>query len=136
MKKIDKLLVDIYSEYRPITEEEYIKNKMENKTTIFDTNISNQLSSIHFNDKPFAKIDEILEGSPAELAGLQNNDLLLSFGKVSTDINDIPNVVKEFINKPILLNVRRNNENIQCHITPTNWLGRGLLGCHIVKYTA
>jgi S1-C subfamily serine protease len=133
MKQIDILLVDIYSEYKPLTEEEYLKNKMENKT-IFDANITNQLSSIRFNEKPFAKVDEILEGSPAELAGLQDNDILLSFGKVSNDINDIPSVVKEFINKPILLNIRRNNENIQCHITPTSWLGRGLLGCHILKY--
>ena len=85
--------------------------------------------------KPIAKIDMILKGSPAEAAGLLNDDLLLRFGSVdcniSNPLNAIPAIVKNYINGKVELLVRREGREIALQLEPKTWEGRGLLGCHL-----
>jgi 26S proteasome non-ATPase regulatory subunit 9 len=91
------------------------------------------------NTRPFAKVDEILPGSPAYEAGLVDGDELLQFGRVTAVVNQaldaIPGVVRENVNLPIQIVVRRNGISVSLHITPKSWGGRGLLGCHLSPLT-
>lgn len=88
--------------------------------------------------RPIAIIDEILPGSPADEATLQDGDLLLEFGTVNCSLgseamNRLPDLVRQNVNRPIKLKVSRqpNKEDIiEVEITPKSWGGRGLLGCH------
>lgn len=86
--------------------------------------------------KPIAKLDEVLAGSPAAEGGVQENDLLLSFGPVnassgSSPLNGIPDVVRQNVNQPINLVVKRGTDVVSLQIVPKTWSGRGLLGCHL-----
>jgi len=130
------------------------------KTTTPSTTLTSPASI--FRATPcMAHIDEILDGSPAQAAGLRDQDELLAFGSVRCDdangraaaLNLIPSVVRGAVNMPIPLVVRRQGEIlgsyssslflIPCNsssphsplaelsITPTAWGGRGLLGCHL-----
>lgn len=93
----------------------------------------------------FALIDEILAGSPAQEAGIQDGDELLTFGTVTADtvdaLNSIPAIVGANVNCAIAIEVRRRltNDGVQTattvvlklSLTPKPWGGRGLLGCHL-----
>ena len=93
---------------------------------------------------PFAKVDQVFEGSPAEKAGLKVEDLILEFGQVthSTLVNlseDLVKVVQDSVNKECPVKVlrkinNRETEEVSLKITPSNWNGNGLLGCHIIKH--
>jgi 26S proteasome non-ATPase regulatory subunit 9 len=85
---------------------------------------------------PIAKLDEILSGSPASHAGIQENDDLVQFGHIQASdpkaFASIAKLVGESVSKPIKLIVRRNKtEIIEITLTPQPWGGRGLLGCHL-----
>jgi 26S proteasome regulatory subunit N4 len=85
---------------------------------------------------PFAKLDEVQEGSPAMLAGVCNNDLLISFGSVDigtlNSMNVIPSEVAKFKNKPMDIVVLRQTVTHSLVLTPSVWSGRGLIGCHLI----
>lgn len=87
---------------------------------------------------PFAKLDEILDGSPAKEANIEDGDLLLSFGHVSASADQdamslIPGVVRDNLNEPIILTVikAKTGKIETMTIIPKAWGGRGLLGCHL-----
>ena len=87
---------------------------------------------------PIARIDEILAGSPASVAGLKNGDLLLRFGRVDSRTPDvlgaIPQVLRESVGTSLVVLVERpgNPEtNLSLTLTPRVWSGRGQLGCHL-----
>lgn len=84
---------------------------------------------------PIAKIDEILHESPSAEAGLVDGDLLLSIGNIDYRVSDplsmIPKIVHDNANSAIPLVVRRGEDIIEVTLTPHQWSGRGLLGCHL-----
>jgi 26S proteasome regulatory subunit N4 len=84
---------------------------------------------------PIATIDEILPESPSAEAGLVDGDMLLSMGnidyKVSNPMSAIPKLVFDNANSAIPLVIRRGEEVIELSLTPHQWSGRGLLGCHL-----
>ena len=112
---------------------------------------SSASTTISLSSKGFAIVDEILEGSPAFIAGLRDGDELLSFGPVNSlthePIPSVPAVVGKNINQPIPITVRRKQGGggvggggmgesaamvlLSLSITPMTWDGRGLLGCHL-----
>jgi len=100
--------------------------------------------------KPFAMVNSVAEGSPAQQAvcsfsafvycstlseteqGLLQGDYLLKFGNISTDNSDklraLPPLVASMENRPIMLLIRRNAQDIDMSLVPRKHNGRGLLG--------
>lgn len=97
---------------------------------------SSQLST---SSKPFAKINEIHESSPASKAGLHLNDIIVKIGPVNhdnhRDLQEVAVVVQRaFMNKQkVDFLIERESERISVTVTPGYWSGNGILGCRIVK---
>ncbi|BGP32781.1 putative 26S proteasome regulatory subunit [Rhodotorula toruloides] len=91
--------------------------------------------------KPFVKVDAVAPGSPADAAGLKRNDLLLALESVVASNHDNLRAVAALVGRSegvaLGVTVRREGETVKLSLTPRGgWGGRGLLGCHIVPYTA
>lgn len=86
---------------------------------------------------PFAKLDEVQDSSPAMLAGICNDDLLISFGTVDIStakgnpMGAIPSEVTKNTNKVMEVVVLRGTTIHSLSLTPCPWTGRGLIGCHL-----
>lgn len=106
------------------------------------TNNSNATSTtLSTNLRPFAKINAVASHSPAQTAGLQEDDLVLRFGDIGLDSPDgftqLAKVVPEAAaaHSSIEIVVQRGNGVTQTlKLQPRPWEGRGLLGCHIVPF--
>ncbi|BGO92104.1 hypothetical protein NBRC10512_000835 [Rhodotorula toruloides] len=91
--------------------------------------------------KPFAKVDAVAPGSPADAAGLKRDDLLLALESVVASNHDNLRAVAALVGRSegvaLSVTVRREAQTMRLSLTPREgWGGRGLLGCHIVPYTA
>lgn len=93
--------------------------------------------------RPFARVNSVEPQSPAFLAGLAENDLILRFGNISLEecsdpmrsVGEIvPKAAAEMSSIPLLVN-RNTTEVVTIQLEPKPWAGRGLLGCHIVPYS-
>lgn len=99
----------------------------------------------------FAVIDEVAPGGPAETAGLRVGDEVLVFGgislralvTVSSALGALPGLLREHEGKPVVVAVSRavgeaqgegggEREMVEASLTPQQWSGSGLLGCHVV----
>ncbi|KAE8228492.1 hypothetical protein CF326_g6571 [Tilletia indica] len=91
--------------------------------------------------KPFAQINSVTPGSPADQAGLRQGDLVLSFAGLATSeaddaspapsLSDLPPLVLE--SRQIEVIVRSGAETRVLQLTPSSGAGhRGLLGCHLL----
>lgn len=112
-------------------------------------------------EAPFAKVNSVVAGSPAETAGLCVGDSITKFGWVDWTNHERLSRVAEVVSHnegvhgvlptnrrrtladvtqvPITVKALRPNasggpaETVQMQLTPQrNWGGRGLLGCHLV----
>ncbi|TKY86230.1 hypothetical protein EX895_005055 [Sporisorium graminicola] len=86
---------------------------------------------------PFAKVNSVAEGSPAQTAGLIQGDHIVRFGSVTADDPKglaalaAPGVVVDGTGIQIV--VARHGESVRLTLTPrAGWGGRGLLGCHLL----
>ncbi|XP_045134617.1 26S proteasome non-ATPase regulatory subunit 9-like [Portunus trituberculatus] len=90
------------------------------------------------NFEPFAKVDHVMPGSPANMAGLQEGDLLSKFGSVTAEnfcnLTNVAAVVQHSVNSAIQVRVQRGGDSITLSLTPRQWSGRGLLGCNLLPY--
>ena len=88
--------------------------------------------------KPFYLVDSIFNGSPAQEAGLKSGDLVIQFGSMVNENKSpqlLQEIVKTSINKPIPVTIKRNPEGfLGLQLTPKQWSGKGLLGCHLTPY--
>ncbi|KAH7337002.1 hypothetical protein B0J17DRAFT_665794 [Rhizoctonia solani] len=91
---------------------------------------------------PFARVDGVAPGSPAQQAGLQREDLILAFGSLTarsfsnSSLQPLAQLVTSHENRQLAVKVRRDGSEISLDFTPrSGWGGRGMLGCHIVPYT-
>jgi len=84
--------------------------------------------------QPFALIDEVFTGSPAQEAGMHEGDLLLKFGTVDhsnhRNLVAIVDVVSNNIGQVIHVKIERDGAQTDLQLTPHSWGGRGLVGCH------
>ncbi|OCK84865.1 26S proteasome non-ATPase regulatory subunit 9 [Lepidopterella palustris CBS 459.81] len=94
-------------------------------------------------EAPFAKVNSVMPGSPAESAGLQVGDNITKFGAVDwtnhEKLSKVAEVVSQNEGLPIVVKALRPRsaggrpEQVQMQLTPRrNWGGRGLLGCHLL----
>ncbi|ORX60488.1 putative 26S proteasome non-ATPase regulatory subunit [Hesseltinella vesiculosa] len=86
---------------------------------------------------PFAKVNAVAPDSPASMAGLQRNDLIVQFGTIRHDhmqpLSSLATTVQSHLGQPLPVVVSRNSQLVQLSLIPsTAWGGRGALGCHIV----
>ena len=92
--------------------------------------------------EPFAKVNSVAAGSPAESAGLKAGDQIRTFGYVNRSNHDGLKKVGECVQgnegNNILIQVCRSSgatqqEELRLTLCPRrNWGGRGMLGCHIL----
>ncbi|KAG9238772.1 26S proteasome non-ATPase-like protein regulatory subunit 9 [Amylocarpus encephaloides] len=90
---------------------------------------------------PFAKVNSVVDRSPADSAGLKAGDEIRSFGYVNHDNHDDLKKVGECVadneRRDILVKISRPGTprrlELQLTLIPRrDWGGRGLLGCHIL----
>ncbi|KXH45920.1 26S proteasome non-ATPase regulatory subunit 9 [Colletotrichum nymphaeae SA-01] len=97
-------------------------------------------------EEPFAKVNTVVPGSPAELAGLKPNDQIRIFGYVNSSNHDNLKKVAECVQgnegtkRPVLVRVSRPSQGAreELHVTLTprrNWGGRDTK-THAEKYKA
>lgn len=93
----------------------------------------------HLNLPPFAKIDNVMNGSPAQEAGLKKDDLIVKFGTIDFSNNRNLRALGETV-----INSHSNGEGVMVHairviddekkkvslkLKPSEWSGKGLVGC-------
>ncbi|KAM3077687.1 putative 26S proteasome regulatory subunit [Clarireedia jacksonii] len=90
-------------------------------------------------DIPFARVNSVAAGSPADSAGLKAGDVIRNFGYVNHTNHDGLKRVGECVQgnegSEIMVKVSRNlgRQELQLTLMPRrDWGGRGLLGCHIL----
>ena len=86
--------------------------------------------------KPFAKIDIVTNGSPANDAGLKVGDLIIEFGTQNVtnfkSLADIGQLVQNSQNRNVRVKLLRDGKVNTLTLVPKKWSGQGLLGCKLV----
>lgn len=89
------------------------------------------------DEKSFAVVGFVTEGSPADLAGLQERDEILQFGSVNhdnfEDMSQINTIVSHSVGQQVNVKVKRDQNVINLSVVPRPWQQPGLLGCHIQR---
>lgn len=89
-------------------------------------------------EPPFARVNSVVDGSPAATAGMRAGDKVTRFGWVDWTnherLGKVAQVVQQNENSAILVKVLRDSSStVQLQLTPRrDWGGRGMLGCHLV----
>ncbi len=92
-------------------------------------------------ETPFAKVNSVEPGSPANEAGLKAGDQIRRFGAATWSnherLRKLGEVVQQNQGRPIPVKVLRasggSSQELELRLTPRQgWGGRGSLGCHIV----
>jgi len=107
------------------------------------TEESSPSRSLQVLGPPFAKVNSVVVGSPAELAGLKAGDEVRNFGYVNQSNHDGLKRVAECVQgnegRDVLVKISRasstgqRRQELQLTLRPRrDWGGRGLLGCHIL----
>jgi 26S proteasome regulatory subunit N4 len=92
-------------------------------------------------ETPFAKVNSVEPGSPANEAGLKAGDKIRRFGSAiwsnHASLQKVGQEVQQNLGRPVLVKVVREGANqaqeLDLRLTPRQgWGGRGSLGCHIL----
>ncbi|OXU25664.1 hypothetical protein TSAR_014144 [Trichomalopsis sarcophagae] len=90
--------------------------------------------------EPFLRVNLVSPGSPAELAGIQVDDLILEFGSISNSnfktLKDIGTLVENSRYKNVAMKIKRGSNTFALTLIPRPWSGKGLLGCNVVPLEA
>jgi len=84
-----------------------------------------------------ARVASVADNSPAHSAGLQSDDIIISFGSIgpltesetSSILPTIGRIVKDSENSTIHVVVIRDLKRVSLNLVPKRWAGNGLLGC-------
>ena len=94
-------------------------------------------------ETPFAKVNSVEQGGPADDAGLKAGDWIRRFGDVNwmnhEKLSKVAEVVRRHQGRAVTVKVIRTGETLSedqelsLSLTPrSGWGGRGLLGCHLL----
>ncbi|KAJ5206378.1 hypothetical protein N7491_003003 [Penicillium cf. griseofulvum] len=124
-----------------------LQNAQGTGPTTNGTNVSSGVQSSTNNTSlgtPFARVNSVVSGSPADQAGLKVDDAVRSFGNINwlnhERLSKVAQVVQENDGRTVSVKVSRKDgtssdttTELDLQLTPRqNWGGRGLLGCHLV----
>ncbi|XP_043273597.1 26S proteasome non-ATPase regulatory subunit 9 [Venturia canescens] len=86
--------------------------------------------------EPFLRVNLVTSGSPAESAGIRENDKITEFGSVNyqnfKSLKDIGSLVEHSRFKPIVVKVKRDTDILSLTLIPRPWSDKGLLGCNVI----
>ena len=90
---------------------------------------------------PFARVLVVVEGGPAEGAGVKQGDLVARFGSVTrenfTGLKNISDVAAASKDRAVEVTVLRGQGSLRLRLTPNDgWGGQGLLGFKIRPLTS
>jgi 26S proteasome non-ATPase regulatory subunit 9 len=138
MKDIAEALVALHSFSRPQASPEAVTVDEPSATSIPLESKTDALESDSALPTPtsgFAIVDELSDDSPAQEAGLQLGDELVSFGVLRTaafGLAPLATIVQRSVGQPINVSVFRvvgeEKQLLQLSLVPHAWSGRGLLG--------
>lgn len=84
----------------------------------------------------FIRVNFVSLGSPAEEAGIRQDDEIFEFGSINAgnfkDLKQIGEIVTHRQNQQIAIKIKRKSQVHELTLVPKPWSGRGLLGCNIV----
>jgi 26S proteasome non-ATPase regulatory subunit 9 len=90
---------------------------------------------------PIARVDLVMNESPAALAGLHVGDRVLRYGDIKfvagqkdekPQLADIASETSRNLGQSIPVEVMRGMEHVKLFLTPQAWSGPGSLGCHLM----
>ncbi|GAA5912451.1 hypothetical protein JCM5296_004398 [Sporobolomyces johnsonii] len=113
----------------------------EESAAMMEVDRASPSDAVESEEKPFAKVDAVAPGSPADAAGLKRDDLLLTLSTINSSNHDSLRAVAALIGRSegveLPLAVLRGGQKVTLKLTPrAGWGGRGLLGCHIVPFSS
>ncbi|KAH0542148.1 hypothetical protein FGG08_003448 [Glutinoglossum americanum] len=91
-------------------------------------------------ETPFAKVSNVVAGSPAEKAGLRQDDQIRKFGNVTwlnhENLSRVKHVVQSSEGRTVIVKLVREgtpHEELELELNPRHgWGGSGMLGCTLV----
>ncbi|MFI5322383.1 MAG: RIP metalloprotease RseP [Thermodesulfobacteriota bacterium] len=92
---------------------------------------SEGIVAIGFSEPLKAKVGSVINGAPADKAGLRNGDEILEIdGKKIADWDELSTIIKENSGKDVILLIKRQGELITKNITPETSVetGKGAIG--------
>lgn len=138
MKKIETLLPKLFEARRGNTQQQVktIETKTTDRMQELEVEWKQTLSNVKTEEQdllPFAVVDGVQTGSPAEKAGLQVQDQVLRFGTADAsnhrELAAVSYIVQRNVNRGIRVLVRRQKEVLAVELIPQTWQGPGMLGC-------
>ena len=89
--------------------------------------------------EPFARVLVVVNGSPADQAGVKQGDLVARFGSVTkdnfTNLKNVSDVAESSRNRSVEVVVIRAGVTKSLKLTPCTWTGAGLIGFKIRPIT-
>eukprot|EP01130_Rhizamoeba_saxonica_P012935 TRINITY_DN5495_c2_g1_i3.p2 TRINITY_DN5495_c2_g1~~TRINITY_DN5495_c2_g1_i3.p2 ORF type:complete len:218 (+),score=51.65 TRINITY_DN5495_c2_g1_i3:22-654(+) len=132
MEEIEANLNDYYAVIKQRKEEEKLKIQEQDPEELAVEVTQNIVDSTLEQYQPFCIVKSVLDDSPASKAGLNKGDFICKFGSAIEDLSAISTVVRNSLNISLEVIIERDDKKMILHLTPSQWKGRGTLGCHIV----
>ncbi|XP_013144794.1 PREDICTED: 26S proteasome non-ATPase regulatory subunit 9 [Papilio polytes] len=136
MKRIEEGLCKVHSEFRGSSN---TGSQQATSASYTNGHAMNDINRPVTEDRCFAIVGFVHDGSPADLAGLSVNDKILQFGSINhsnfSDVTQVNQIVSHSVGQRIEVRVRRDQNVISLTVVPRPWAHPGLLGCQIRTYT-
>jgi len=85
----------------------------------------------------FVLIKSIQKGAPCDRGGFKVNDQICLFGSLQKsnfrELSDMVSIISNSVNKEIDVIVRRGSTLLNLKLTPSKWVGNGLVGWKVDK---
>ncbi|CAK1543379.1 unnamed protein product [Leptosia nina] len=135
MKAIERGLYEVHSNYVGTNGESSMPRSVPMPSFTNGFNNGAEIRNGDDSCKTFAIVGFVQEGSPADIAGLCENDEIIQFGSVNsnnfTDITQVHQIVSHSVGQRIQVKVRRDELVQSITVVPRPWAQPGLLGCQI-----